>query len=172
MKKNALFTLVPLIALGFGLIFPLTAIPGHRYVSIPAAAFQPFLSSDQYMNNGFSVYNNYSYAIYYVAPVQLPQGAIVTRLTFYFYDESSGPLDWADAILFQNNNNGSLAGMALAFSDDSGISSTYDDSIDYASIDNSIHSYYAQICLNSAEVKAYAVTIEYTYPLSLPLILK
>lgn len=29
MKKNALFTLVPLLVLGFGLAFATTATPGH-----------------------------------------------------------------------------------------------------------------------------------------------
>ena len=173
MKKNALLTLVPLIALGFGLIFPKLATAGHGYVSIPAAAFQPETSTAQYNNFGYYLHNAYDNDQFYSAPVQLPHGVTVTKLTFYFFDNSSAVGDWGSVTLGRSNNNVSIpSNMAYAVTNNSGNSSTYDDSIDFASIDNSQYSYILYLDLHSSVVWAYTVVIEYTNPVSLPLILK
>jgi hypothetical protein len=170
MKKNELLTLMPVIALGFGLVLSATAVPGHGYVSIPAAAFQPTYNTYQYENNGH--YLTAGSSQNYVAPVQLPNGVTVTKVTFYFYDESSANDDYAVVNLFRNNNNGSDYPMAYIWSNDSGYSSTYDDSIDFPLIDNSQYSYFLNLWLNSTNVSAYAVIIEYTNPVSLPLVMR
>ena len=172
MKKNVLLNLVPLIALGFGLVFSNAATAGHGYVSIPAAAFQPSDYRYQYLNGGVYISNYNGSSPDSIAPVQLPHGVTVTKLTFFFYDNSSAVNDWGSVTLYQNNNNGSGSDMAYASTNNSGNSSSYDDSIDYASIDNSQYSYFLELHLNSSSVFAYAVIIEYTNPVSLPLILR
>ncbi len=78
-----------------------------HYLSIPAAAFTPVESTYDYENHGryLILYgtgqpgNNLGF---FVAPVHLPQGAVVTRFTFHFRDNSL--LDTATASLRYNQH--------------------------------------------------------------------
>lgn len=124
------------------------------------------------MNNGNNIYNFDGLSPYYVAEVQLPHGATVTRLTFYFYDPSSYSLDQCGVYLNRTSFDGSEVAMAFAASDNSGAGSTYDDTINNGLIDNSQYSYYLDLYMLTSVVSAYGVVIEYKYPVSLPAILK
>ena len=172
MNKNFLFTLVPLLAFGFGLIFPDLTTTGHNYVSIPAPAFQPSDNTFPYQTNGEEIFNPEGQPTVFYAPVMLPHGVTVTKVIFYFFDDSSDSSDYGFSNLRRNDNAGASLSMSEIMSNNNGNSSNYDDTINYAPIDNAQYSYYLSLYLSSVKVHAYAVIIEYTYPLSLPLILK
>ena len=63
------------------------------HLAIPASAFTPVQATYIYANHGrYLVHSNDPYTNdlgYYVAPVELPQGAVITRFTFYFNDPGS-----------------------------------------------------------------------------------
>ena len=122
-----------------------------------AAAFQPCTSQD---------YRNYGYRIHtidedwgFYAPVQLPHGATITKMTFYWWTQlgSSGKLS-----LYRNqlNNYYDLMGFAVT---GSGIGSSTDSSISYATIDNSQYAYYFEFEPDDTFCNCYGATIEYTF---------
>jgi len=136
------------------------------YLSVSTAAFQPY-SNDLYFNSGSELIPGTADYHSFYAPVQLPQGATVTKMTFFWYD----PLDPQDAecTLFRNNMDGTKNWMADVFSTDSaGNGSSYDDEIDYATIDNSQYAYYLRWTLrydegSLDETVGHGVIIEYTF---------
>ncbi len=170
MKRSKLFTLVLAIGLAFGLAYTVSATAGNGYESVPAAAFVPKDHSYEYYNDGYRVLNPTGSAPYFVAPVDLPHGATVTKVTFYFYDDSSVGSDYASVWLGRNDHDNSFSQMADVTSNDAGDSSNQDDTINYATIDNSQYSYFLELCLNSSAVWAYGVVVEYSYSASLPLV--
>jgi hypothetical protein len=166
MTRNKVLALVPIVGLSFALL----ASPGHGYVSVSAAAFQPEVDGYDYLiTHQISNFNNTSQ--YWVAPVQLPQGAMVTKITFYWYDRS-----FYNASLRLDRHNRTISSysvMAEAWSsDDTGDGSTEDTSIDYAVIDNTQYNYWVWVHLPRTATRLYGVTIEYTYPVSLPLVVR
>lgn len=133
------------------------------YVSIPAAAFRPKQDGYDFRNLGYQLIPENATSEYYYAPVQLPHGATVTKMTFYWYDSSSS--NNGEAILYQNNLAGMGLGMAVVnTSGDGGGGSSYDDTIAHATIDNSQYAYYVRWHLpDSNDVRGRGVVIEYTY---------
>jgi hypothetical protein len=173
MNKNTFYTLVPLFVLGFGIFFPKLTAGGRGYVSIQAVAFQPQNEKFPYYMDGKEIFNYTGQSATYFAPVLLPHGVTVTKVTFYYFDEINESDNCGVAVLERHNNAGNRQAMASIVTNDDGISSNYDDEIDYAPIDNSLYSYYSSLFLCSGNVHAYSVIIEYTnLPLSLPLVLK
>jgi hypothetical protein len=172
MKRNKVLALVPVVGLSFALL-ALSASPGHGYVSVPAAAFQPTTHNYEYTNSGYLLSNSNGTSDNFVAPVQLPQGATVTKVTFYFFDSSSAGSDYGRIQMFGNENDSNTFAMADVLTTDAGgAGSNFDDSIDDATIDNSQYSYYLRLTLNTSVIYAYGVIIEYTYATSLPLIVR
>ncbi len=143
-------------------------------VSIPGLAFQPFDSTDILVRDlsggGVTPGNGVSSRFY--APAQLPNNATVTKLTFYWADSSNVN---GSAALYQTDLQGAESFMVQAFSSggSSGggggttvTSSSSSTSVSNPIIDNTQYSYYIYLNLptdsNSATIKAYGVTIEYT----------
>ena len=169
MIRNKLLALVPVVGLSFALL-TLSASPGHGYVSVPPAAFTPAEDGYDYQNLGALILNNDGASDNYYAPVLLPQGATVTKMTLYFYDGSS--LDGC-TILFRSPLDGSADYMAEVYTHGtSGAGSRFDNTIDYSVVDNSQHIYYLYLNLPASDTFAYGVIIEYTYPVSLPLLVR
>jgi hypothetical protein len=171
MKKNGILALVSAVGLAFALVYTVTASTGTGYVSVSAAAFQPVSHGYEYANSGYLLSNTNDSSINYVAPVQLPNGATVNKVTFYFFDGSSGPTDYGRLQLYGNELNGDTFIMADIMSTDGGIDSNYDDEIENATIDNSQYSYYMRLTLNSSVESIYGVIIGYTYQTNLSLVL-
>jgi hypothetical protein len=147
---------------------PPTASKG--YLSIPAAAFEPFEDGYGYNNMGalLAHYSGPAVTGWYLAPVQLPQGATVTKLTSYFYDDST--TDDILARLQRSDMAGNFYEMANA--DSSGYSAGYgnrsDTTITNPVIDNSQNTYWVVWDIPPYEVTGSAsgkgVLIEYNNP--------
>ena len=147
-----------------------TRIPQQGVISIPAAAFTTGNRGDNYPygNGGFVLTNEDQAGNNFVAPVFLPDGVEVLRLTMYARHED----DVNDAVmcglqkvsLFSDYTASEL----MAFVDSSNIGGNgafTDDTITSPHIDYSLYYYYLNVHLPRASRTAfYYVTIEYEYP--------
>ena len=170
MKKNMYFALVPVLGVAVALLYTLSASTGGGQVSVPAAAFRPQFNGYDFANNGNNVFNNPDFTQYWIAPVQLPDGATVTKFTFYWSDRSSDRNARAD--LDRNDWEGqNPVNMATAFSSGaSGWGSTETTDITVPVIDSG-HGYYVQVTLPRHDIVLFGVVIDYNYAVGLPLIL-
>ncbi|MHC4624789.1 MAG: hypothetical protein ACYS4W_12900 [Planctomycetota bacterium] len=131
------------------------------YLSLPAANFRPMREGYSYQNNGYELIGNVTVKSIYFAGVQLPHRATVTKVTFYWRDYSS---DTGTTYLYMSNFMGAAYEMATVDTTGTGGNgSSYDDTISYATIDNSQYAYYLRLLLPDGLVRAYGVVIEYTY---------
>jgi len=139
----------------------LTWKPITGYVSVSAAAFGPMSHTDQYFNGGESLIPLDASSTRFHAPVQLPHGATVTKMTFYWVDDvTENATCW---LLRQPLSGGDLTSVAFAESGSGGVGSSSDDEIDYAIIDNSQYAYYLDWDFdNSVFIWGVGVVIEYT----------
>ena len=136
---------------------PEPAVTKTGYLSIPAAAFNPKYNDVYYKNSGYHVTGQ----AYFVAPVYLPHGVTVKKMTYYWVNEVP-----ASAWLFLSRNymDGTTEDMANAWIDGgvTGNGNDTTDKIDYPEIDNSLYSYYLELCLDVG-MGCYGVIIEYNY---------
>jgi len=137
------------------------------YVSVPAAAFVSYDSAmhwalDPYLRNLAS-----PIVVLFRAPVQLPHGATVEKLTCYWYDYNAT----YDVYMCLRRYNMSYYAeylAAMVSTGQAGDGSSYDNTIDYATVDNSHYAYIMEVIIwptpdgNNLKFK-YAV-IEYTLP--------
>lgn len=132
------------------------------YVSIPAAAFRPREDGYDFTNRGTQVSNDDSASDQYYAPVQLPHGATVTKMTFYYSDSSPSN---ADASLRRTDlpSGGSTTMASVTSQGDSGPGHAETTAIDPATIDNSAAAYFLRWALPDSNTIGIAVLIEYTY---------
>ncbi|MFQ5435177.1 MAG: hypothetical protein ACE5FD_09905, partial [Anaerolineae bacterium] len=139
----------------------LTWKPITSSLSIPPAAFNPTDNNGSYVQGGYYLYPGASSpATVFYAPVNLPQGATVTKFTFHWYD-NSGADGFAD--LKRSNPNILPVKMAQApTSGSAGQSLTTDTTIVNAVIDNTQYSYFIALYLPDNGVIAYDMFIEYT----------
>ncbi|RME12849.1 MAG: hypothetical protein D6816_00510, partial [Bacteroidetes bacterium] len=139
----------------------LTWKPITSSLSIPPAAFNPADNSGSYIQAGYYIAPGASSpATIFYAPVNLPQGAIVTQFTFHWYD-ASGADGTAD--LNQSKPHSTPVKMASALTSGSaGQSFTTDTTIVNAVIDNTQYSYFIALYLPDSNVIAYDIFIEYT----------
>ncbi len=75
--------------------------PGHRYISVSSAAFQPADSAYTFVNYGKGIINSDGTFQTYIAPIQLPPGSIVTNLVMVGGDtepDTAGNRDGAMAL--------------------------------------------------------------------------
>lgn len=136
-------------------------------LTIPAAAFTPYRDGYNYENDGRYIF---TYAgstdIAYVAPVELPEGATVTSMTFHYYD--ANPSYLVSAHLFYRYVDGSVA-EEMAYADSisgGGWSSDTDTSITGPLIDNGYYYYWIEWDIPAyADLKGCAVVINYTLDL-------
>jgi hypothetical protein len=140
------------------------------YISVSPAAFVPDDEAYQYdrdSGSGLKQDSASSGSLYYAA-VSLPHGAVVTKFTIYYYDDSTGGTILA-RLRYSNLSTGSYA-MAEALSADGGYGDTDDTSIDYAEVDNETRAYYVQVQFPSApysgtlNFKGVVIEYEYTEP--------
>ncbi|HOU12090.1 MAG TPA: hypothetical protein PKZ84_03165 [Anaerolineae bacterium] len=112
------------------------------YISIPATAFTPQNNPSGYYNYGYMVSNSAGGTFY--APVQLPHGAIVTGMTFYWFDNDISKAITCtlrlDAMGQAGSFDSAMAEVVSTGSSGSGFGST--GSISEATIDNQHYIYY------------------------------
>lgn len=117
-------------------------------LSVPPAAFVPAESSqDWYIrSNALRNASNVTYQLFF-APIFLPNGAVVSKLTLYGYrDDASATLSVS---LIRDDRAGTSGTMATVSSDwTGGNSSGYDDSISNATINNSTYDYLLQLTID------------------------
>ena len=115
------------------------------YLAIPASAFFPMHAETDYENNGRDVKALSS--DYFRAAVNLPHGAVVTKLTACFYDDSvpaNTTLTLYSTVL-DSITERSMAQVSSSTS--AGYIHRSATNIDYASVDNLLNSYYVVMLL-------------------------
>ena len=139
MNKSKYLAAVPLFGIALALTFTVPASPVSGVVAIPPAAFQP--TEPGYLYLGSDCLNNGSYSWLYHAPVYLPQGATVTKVTLWYYDTANGP-DATFSMIRQAFSGGTPQTMAyIPTAGYAGSGAWSDEGIDNAVIDNSQYSY-------------------------------
>lgn len=148
---------------------PTVAAPGR--LSIPAAAFQPREDGYDYENHGRYLVLKAGATTpsgSFAAPVQLPHGATITKMTFYYCDYGPGAVT---ATLQRTDYTlGNFVNLASVTSKGTGgCSSDYDDTIDYATVNNSHYGYWVvwDLLAGALDYKGCGVVIEYTLPATL-----
>jgi hypothetical protein len=131
------------------------------YVSIPAAAFGPASNHYEFINVGSYLVNMDDNSDTYTAGVQLPHGATVTKMTFYWRDDST-----SDGYVELARAEDSMAIEILAVvytSGNSGFGNSSETTISHATIDNSQYTYILYLNLPDSDVYCLHVVIEYTF---------
>ena len=168
MTKNKVLALVPVVGLSFALL-TLAPSPGHGYVSVAAGGFSPVTDDCDYLNQGYEV-RSQSGVCTFVAPVQLPQGATVTKIiaTWEDYSSSDGYAG-LDAV-----STAALSQTILftAYTESDKGFGTSESADPNHTVDNSQYAYYVRWFVPNPAVYGRAIVIEYTYPTSLPLVLR
>jgi hypothetical protein len=146
------------------------------YISVPAAAFQPLMSSYVYINSGVEVRPEDMNSTLFYAPLQLPHGATITKVTFFWRDTSTynGYVTLERSIL--SNGTGEIMATVYTVDNNPGVYSTSETNIANPVVDNAHHSYYLNLGLfwdsYTEYVSALTVIIEYSYLAYLPLSLR
>ena len=156
------------IAMIMFLVAPYTAGTGH--IAIPAAAFQPLNNAVAYSNYGSGISTGGAYWWYpFHAPLQLPDHAVITGMTYYWSDYSPDADTYVDFV--ESNLDGTTNVVSTAYSNGgTGIASSSTVTMTLT-VDNSIHAYYLDMSFASGDAySGYGVVIDYTYPVLLPLI--
>lgn len=121
---------------------------------------------------GPDLYNSSSAEFFpYAAPVNLPNGATVTKFVLYFWDSSSVK-DLGASLYRVPLDGSSVEKMAEAFSAGSpGYDSSASTLIDFPVIDQQAYAYYVEVPLpQGSDIRLRGIRIDYGYGLSLPLV--
>jgi len=143
------------------------AVQFEGNISIPAAAFVPCRTDKDWRNSGHTLHNYEDTGqASFVAQVQLPHGANLTRLIIYWYDSG---LDGVSCILVQNNLTSGYIIATAGSTGSAGDGSSYDDveSV-WATVDNNKYAYYLAVAIPASPPEYYVyrffyAMIEYTY---------
>jgi len=149
---------------------------GPGFLMIPAAAFTPAFPGTIYTNYGVLVSGQSSTQITYMAPVNLPQGATVTKLVLYFNDTDLSQSVFAELLRNPVPGGETFLMASVASLVDLLGSWTYraDTTIDNPVIDNQANMYFIRVGLpvSSAELMISGVRIDYGYPVMLPAVIR
>ena len=134
-------------------------------LSIPPPAFVPYNETYDWVIDSGVLWNRTSLEIHlYYAPVILPHGATVSKVTLYGYRNDA--LATMSLILFRVNRTGNGVEMAMLMADwVLGWSSIYEDNISYATVDNENYQYVLEVGLdpndNIGDVRFTGAKIEF-----------
>jgi hypothetical protein len=151
------------------------AAGGAGYISIPAAAFTPADDALDYVldESGLMLETDATSGQFW-APVYLPHGATLSKLTFYRYDMVAGGLPYC--YLRTMSNSWATEAIATVCTDNpiyNGFTSIYTTDFSVPVVDNSQYTYSLQCYLSRQTVTLTSVLvglrIEYSYPVYLPL---
>jgi hypothetical protein len=150
-------------------------VPGRPgFVILNGFDFKPYLQTANYQYTGSMLQNPGTSLAYYLAPVHLPQGATVNQVIAYYFDYD-GVVDLEVELLQCDNLSGAIGIMASLSSSGASPSMTFTvtSAISTPLVYNASYSYAVQVSLpNSSLIGLEAVRIDYTYPVTLPLVLK
>jgi len=145
--------------------------PRRGYISISPAGWQPCkVQSADYSTeiNWFKATSKVEESSPFYAQVQLPHGATIVNFTAILYFGSYYPLQ----VSLHRNNPSDITHSNMAYIFDTGLGwpkhvTLFDDTIDYAQVDNSRYSYLVEAYfanpLLSDDLAICSVIIEYTY---------
>ena len=155
---------------------PPIAGPGH--VVLNAFDFKPYFPNTAYeYSSGYGadmLINLSGDSASFIAPVHLPQGATINQVVAYYMDNDSGDLQNIEVDLFVLDDFDTIMPF-MAFLTPNGAT----EGITYAAtsaisdplVDNTSHSYAAQVELPSSHSVGFmAMRIDYSYALSVPLV--
>jgi hypothetical protein len=151
------------------------AAGGAGYVNVPASAFAPASDDINYILDEFGLkLRTDSTSGQFFAPVYLPHGASLSKLTFYRYDMIEGILPYCYLRTLQSSTFATTA-IAAVYTDDPTYNGWNDISTTEFSdpvVDNSQYFYSLQCYLSRIDESMLSVLvglrIEYTYPVYLP----
>jgi hypothetical protein len=136
---------------------------GH--ISVSPSAFQPFSESYQYNRTGRRLYTDSGE--HYYAPLNLPSDSTVTNMTFYYRNATASEVV---TMTLKRGTVGTtdtddMATVGSTYISGDGYGNDYDDTIDYAQIDNEAYTYwlYAKFDGTGDDLRVMAVVIEYEY---------
>jgi hypothetical protein len=136
-------------------------------ISVPAPAFQPNLETYQFSISGGSMWTEGGEN--YHAPIFLPDGSTVTKMTF-FYDDSAPTQSVTVSLRRWDLSSHTYLPMAEVTSLNGGWGNGYDDSIMFSQVDNEHYSYHlraefsSDTALSNLKVETVIVEYEYTKP--------
>lgn len=135
--------------------------PVTSFVAVSPAAFQPSSSAASYIisSGGNWLRNTSGSAEFFIAPVDLPHGAVVTKMNFYWYDFSA--VDGSADLIRNNLDQTTNIITSIATTGSSGNGSSQTSGVNYT-VDNSNNSYLIRVLLPDATVELNSVIIEYT----------
>lgn len=169
MHGNKYFTLMPIFGVTLALVFALTASPGNAEISVGAPAFQPGLDGYDYALDNNLLINSPTFQSW-LAPVQLPHGATITKMTFYWSDNNETSDIRVDLYQGSWDSQESTPLATLISHGNSGWGSTQATKFTLPIVDSGEH-YYLKATVRTSTALS-GVVIEYTYRTSLPLILR
>jgi hypothetical protein len=133
-------------------------------ISVSPAAFQPWQDTYQFERTGRGMHS--TSGEHYYAPVYLPDATTVSTVTFYYRDDAATTGQVTLQLKRGPVGNTATDIMAEIDSADSGYGNDYDDSIDYAQINNDGYIYWLYAKFDGTlddNRRIMAVVIEYTY---------
>jgi hypothetical protein len=141
-----------------------TRIPKDGYISVPPAAFVPVDNTKLVLTTNYLANYDASIAAC-VGSVQLPHGAAVTSVTVYWRDVGT------QAVMTRLRRHNLTHWNEMAYVEsvgDIGFGGTVDNSIDYATVDNSRYYYYLGVDIppsaSHLDYQFYYAVIAYEYP--------
>lgn len=133
------------------------------YISISAAAFEPFEETYDYTNSGFNLLTHNAADNKYYANVNLPHNAVITRVDYYWQDTDASLNSTLSLNRIANNDPANINYMALLNSTgSSGNGTSYDDTIVDNLINNNNNHYYIYLNMSSTSLSFYSAKISYT----------
>ena len=150
---------------------------GPGFVSIAGGTFRPTLIYYEWESYWGGLANPSSTLMgEYIAPILLPNGATVTQVVAYYYDNAEENNLWV-SLYRVNMLTTQVDTMAEFYSISNSYNWTYwyDDSVEYATIDNQTYSYYASVWLPAGQktnLTFGSLRVDYGFPNYVPLVNK
>jgi hypothetical protein len=147
---------------------------GPGFLILSSFDFKPEADNYSYWYNYTLLQNDGVSSSTFVAPVHLPQSAMINQMVVYFLDNDSG--ENIAVYLLQLNDLTITPVIMASFESSSAYANIHyavTTSISYPVVDNASYSYLVQVSLpDSGLIGLNAVRIDYTYSVSLPAIAK
>ena len=146
---------------------------GPGFISVSTFGFQPCYPTTNLAHNNTWMYNDsQTFGVYY-APVNLPQGATLTKVLFFYND--SAPVNMTFYLMSINMFDGSHLEVAQVNSTGSSGYGYVESPIFVPVVNNQLYSYIIEVDIpggHSANLSLINIRIDYDYPVFLPTIQK
>ncbi len=143
-----------------------------RKLAVPSAAFVPSRNTYSFSRNSSYLRNTVSSNQVFVAPVFLPDGAIVTKVKVTYYDNEASYDGHIDLVKVYMYGGGEILMASEGTSGTPGFSTVTDNTIISETVSNDGYNYYLSASMtyssNSLNMRLYGAEIEYTITKPLP----